>query len=770
MVAGTLVLAGCGGGSDSTADDTTMMPPTPTAFDAALEAINAATSAADARAAYEDVDKEAISGAEAAQLMDALNARLTTLLAAEQTAALMTAAAAVDTSNLTTQADVDAARLAIATLQGALDAASHVSAADRTRYQTQLDAANADVLAAVEHIATQRHIADQLSMVRMAANALDTSGLTTPGAIADAQTAITALETALNAAVDVSDADLASYRTLLNTARNAVVAAQADLDTMDRQDMQRMAITNAVETANTAVRAVNNESDDAAVMAADNAVTALDEAIKAAADLSSGDTVLATAVARLEDLEVDLENAKTARQAALNAIEEERKRAEEEARQMAEAAMRAYAKRLYDGIAAQMGNANSPAANDRAAAYNDAGTPTGAAVDTRILVTIGEETGTPTPVVLSEDKKTMVADNHGWAGKRYMFTDSSTSAETEGDMYEALVYSNVEDPTPGRKFGSADVPTAANDFLYQLSNGVLAEATTEGSANLVGGSGFDQSAGIKSYPLQTNAVAVMVPGTFHGVSGTYSCTPSAATVRCASQVAADGFTLGQVTVPTDGSTPVFTASDGTWTFRPADGNARVVDSKDTAYASYGWWIKSDAHGPIQASAFHDVKGTVPDAAALDALNGTATYEGGAVGQYALFSSTGGTNDAGTFTARATLEADFTVNTGTDNTTNGITGTIDEFIGADGESRDWSVALGGSPIADGGSIGDATNGTTWTIGEDAASASGQWSGQFRKNGDDGVPEVVTGTFHTVYGSTARGGSDGQMVGAFGANKQ
>ena len=297
-----------------------------------------------------------------------------------------------------------------------------------------------------------------------------------------------------------------------------------------------------------------------------------------------------------------------------------------------------------------------------------------------------------------------VATNHGWEGKHY----ARTKPASEG-MYEAVVYSNVEPAKQGRKFGSADTPTAANDFQYQLTNGVLAETTTEGTASLVGDAGSDQSAGVKSYKLPTNTVAVMVSGTFHGVSGTYSCTPSGTTVRCASQVA---------------------ANDGAFT----------------------------------ASAFVDEKGTVVAATGLTALNGTATYSGGATGKYALASSTGGTNDAGHFTARATLEADFTNNT----EETAVSGTIDQFIGADGESRDWSVKLNGSQIGDTGEIGNASASTdvdtVWTIGDTAAAASGVWSGTLRNNGADLVPQVATGTFYTEYGTA------GRMVGAFGANKQ
>ena len=98
------------------------------------------------------------------------------------------------------------------------------------------------------------------------------------------------------------------------------------------------------------------------------------------------------------------------------------------------------------------------------------------------------------------------------------------------------------------------------------------------------------------------------------------------------------------------------------------------------------------------------------------------------------------------------------------TATAITGTIDRFMGADGMMRDWSVKLGGSAITDGGVIGDATDGTEWTINGTAAADSGNWVGSLRENGTDGVPKVATGTFYSEYGTA------GKMVGAFGANKQ
>ena len=66
-------------------------------------------------------------------------------------------------------------------------------------------------------------------------------------------------------------------------------------------------------------------------------------------------------------------------------------------------------------------------------------------------------------------------------------------------------------------------------------------------------------------------------------------------------------------------------------------------------------------------------------------------------------------------------------------------------------RDWEVELKGSQIGDTGILNTtgvadgAAAETVWTIGGDAAKAAGEWSGTLRNNGDDGVPQVATGTF-------------------------
>ena len=450
------------------------------------------------------------------------------------------------------------------------------------------------------------------------------------------------------------------------------------------------------------------------------------------ADGNLGDSITA-----LQDKVTDLE-----KQIA-DAADDDKKKADEA--RIVEAA------KLYAGISAQMGDGDltSFAATDRDAGYNAAGTA--------ILVSIGDGSGTAHTEVtatLSEDKKTTVADNHGWAGKRYV-------DPAGGDSVEAVVYSNVEAPKMGRKFGSSAVVTTTGAFEYQLATAVTdataalqsGEVTVDTSGTGVPArvalTGVTRTAGTETFKFSADEITdrrIDVPGSFHGVSGTYYCTPTTRASGCTASVAARGFTL----------------EAGTWAFKPGDPNARVMSAPDAAYASYGWWLRKAANnGPFTASAFVDDKG-VDQASGniIDALNGTAKYVGGAAGKYALSSATGGTNDAGHFTARATLEADFTNNTAA----TAIDGTIDMIRGADGELRPWSVKLNGSPIANDGTFGDDTNGTEWTIGETAADDAGQWSGSLRENGTDGVPQVATGTFYSTYGTA------GRMVGAFGANKQ
>ena len=402
----------------------------------------------------------------------------------------------------------------------------------------------------------------------------------------------------------------------------------------------------------------------------------------------------------------------------------------------ANAAMMVTARKLYAGISAAYLSPGTPGADVRAAAYNVDG-------DFRVNAGLSSDPQNPLIVTLSQDKEAMVAAHRGWEGMKLTASTTGTWAGT----YEAVVYSNVGEPTPGAKFNSG---TGAGNVGFETTAGVLTLASGTNLATRIASPSFDHSAGTKTFhlpdPNTNGATIITIAGSYYGVDGTYACNPGTDANGCTVTRAANGYTLD---VGTDA-----------WTFKATNPDARVTEMPDTNYVSYGWWIyKSADDSEFRASAFRDVKGTVNTASSLDALNGTATYVGGAAGKYALSSPIGGTNDAGHFTARATLEANFTTNTAT----NAVTGTIDNFIGADGEARDWTVELKGSRIQDTGVMSDATlNGTVWTIGGTAAAASGEWDGRLYDNGDDGVPKVAIGSFYSTYGP------DGKLVGAFGAN--
>ncbi|MYB76788.1 MAG: hypothetical protein F4X83_06785, partial [Chloroflexi bacterium] len=619
-----LTLAGCGGGGGTTEEPPAPMPPTAEEMCAdagnhwvdgacltpsentvrmALAAIAAAATAEDAQAAYNAV-KDDVSAAQGDALQAAVDARVTAIATmARETAqkiALSEAAGDIDTSDLSTQAMIDAARGAIASLREALDAADDVSDADKAMYKTQLDDAVDDVDDAQGGIDTKMRRENQMGELMSASGKLQAalaalSGQTPTETLLDkANKARNDLNDELSKAMDLTDAEKAPYQREADNAATPIRMAQ---DVFDKNENE------------------NTKSGNADMMAT--------------------------------------------------------------------------AMKLYDGISGPVGIAGTPAVNDRIAGYN--------AGDSAIEVSIGDGTNTPTPVPLSEDKDTTLETRYGWTGVRL-------TAEPEGDgTYEAHIYSNVGEPTEGAKF-SATYPYNAVEV-----GGANTELTIDTSgadvARRVESPRFDQSAGKKEFKLGSNERRVMIPGSYHGVSGTYYCTPASGET-CSSTVAEDGFTLG----------------NGTWTFKATDKDARLMDMPDAIYSSYGWWIhKSEDGKTFTASAFVDDRGAVSAASGITALRGTATYMGGAAGKYALHSMTGGTNDAGHFTARATLEADFNDDT--------ITGTIDNFMGADNKSRDWSVTLSKSTVSDTGAIaGDPdvdTNTdpqmTVWTLDGTPAAA-------------------------------------------------
>ncbi|MDE0523894.1 MAG: hypothetical protein OXH79_18260 [Boseongicola sp.] len=384
------------------------------------------------------------------------------------------------------------------------------------------------------------------------------------------------------------------------------------------------------------------------------------------------------------------------------------------------AAMVATALKLHKGI----GKPGGAGADLRGASY---GSDANAA---NIAVSIG---GNPF-VHLSKDDEATVAGLSGWTGMRF------TAEPTDDGVYEAVVYSYVGEPKEGAKFNSG-----TDGIGFVLDTGSEDTVTLTADLNVgsrIASPRFTHAAGDHTFKLPENnptgQTMIPVSGSYYGVAGTYSCTPG--TGACTVRKAAEGYTF---------------VNPAAWTFKATNPEARALETPDADYASYGWWLhKSEDDSTYTASAFHAYRGTDSGTVGIADLSGTATYTGGAAGKYALHSTTGGTNDAGHFTADAMLKATF----GAEHM---VTGTVDNFVGTDGEARDWSVALNKSTVDDAGAIGNQM--TVWTIGGTDAEPAGEWSGNLREqDGNTGIPGVATGTFYSEFGR------DGKMVGAFGTN--
>ena len=172
---------------------------------------------------------------------------------------------------------------------------------------------------------------------------------------------------------------------------------------------------------------------------------------------------------------------------------------------------------------------------------------------------------------------------------------------------------------------------------------------------------------------------------------------------------------------------------------------------DDSYMYFGWWKRElESTGVLSFQMFSDGMHEVADTTA--ALTGTATYTGPAVGQYAIYQPAGDDSEAGSFTARAELTANF----GAVDTEGMLSGQVTNFSNA----SDWSITLKSAAI----NTGTVTGGdVSWTIAGNTEDG-GMWDAQFFSDVDvfAGYPEGVAGTFDAKFGDV------GRLIGAFGAH--
>ena len=651
-----------------------MTEPTPTAYEMAKDAIAAAGTEEDARAAVATAVAAGITGAQLQSLDMAVDARLM---------ALADMKAAEERKMLVEAAMCDAATAACVAAHDALIAALEKDLAD---LQASDDATNAQEQAAQMAVSDAKAVRDMVAMSLADLNRNTETGMK-----------VTAAEMAANGLEDERSAeDIAAAEEAIMAAKTAIAAGDDPDAFMAEIEAAEMAVArakarNAVDMAVMAARKysamLTDDRSEAAVMKARMAVDDAKTAVEANADdLTEADEAgfnaqITLAEAPIGPLESQIATMET-----------------EEADRMAEE-MAATAMKLFDGINAPDGDIYADGSRDGASEAAQAGNFDArwgkARTDGPWAIHVGDATaranGTiaEVPVVLTEDKDTTVASNYGWQGSRWVLAvaDDGDPAGSRGSTYEAIVYSNPGEPTMGKKFGSAAAVAADGDFQYQLDaadrNGNANKALTYAAADhaaLVVLPSVTRSAGTETFKLPEENPGgtqyITLSGSLHGVSGTFSCAPTTPADGCTAAVAAKGFTL----------------AGGTWLFIPSDANARVTDVPDAVYASYGWWIRTAENGGITASAFDSVRGLLGEKATrnntdVSGLNGTATYMGGAAGKYAISAPTGGTNEAGHFTAKSMLQANFGAPDWS------LTGMIDDFkVGDDGEARDWSVAL------------------------------------------------------------------------------
>lgn len=276
----------------------------------------------------------------------------------------------------------------------------------------------------------------------------------------------------------------------------------------------------------------------------------------------------------------------------------------------------------------------------------------------------------------------------------------------------------------------------------------------------------------------TMASGVRVSGTYDGVSGTFTCTVSGTCTGERTNVNNNQLDLtGLVGAPNNG---VRSFVGGDWSFKPGSITARVKAEdqadEDDAYLYFGIWssIPDNITGTYN---FRYVAGggaeSGTDLANFNALTGSATFSGGAVGRYVTQGQVGGQNaKIGTFTATATLNADF----GDGTTAGTLSGSITDFQEGGSPLSGWRVTLGStgnigvaSTIADAAASGD----TVANIG--GLSVGGSWGANFHGSDNEVLadrdkypattyPVVdlagVTGWFDAT-------GPDASLAGAFAA---
>ena len=651
-----LWLAGCGGGGDDGVKQD---------LEGQLEALMAERDVA--KAAQQTAEAARAAAEEARTTADAARkaadeARATAETERDAAQAAQLEAEAAEAEALAAQAEAVAVQTGAEAAQTAAEAARDAAVKAKTAAETARDEsrdgetqAKIDLIAAQSAQAQAERERDRAEAAKMQADeALAAAETARQGA----EAAKTAAETARNAALQEktqAEAALAAARAkAVQDLEAANIKAEADIAALQSQ-----------------LDDANDDFKDAQ----DNLMEAQDDLQTANAELATvkkerDDAVRAQAVAEgtLEGLRAQLTEAQRdavdAEQRARQA-EAEANRRIEEAEQQGDLSVRA------PNLLAEL------------VAVADATQQTGVTV----THAPGERSATFRPTTQAT-RGTAPSVPGSW---NHRASFSSTVGVTATDTF--YLYSNIESPAK-RKFwqvyGVVEPVGNNNDGVARLT-GVrsVRVVNTSGTMN-------DPADDVVTYR-----------GTFDGAFGSFTCTGNDL----------NNCTLTNAATVAEGLTITY----GNWTFAPSSLSNRVgSDMQDDTYLYFGIWAREpkEASDTMNLDFQWIAGGDSGDITAFNDLEGTATFNGGAVGKYALKAVAGREARIGTFTAKATFTASFDEDT--------LSGTIDEFReGGSSLGEGWRISLienasdtGADLAASGakgeahGSIGNVTARGTW----------------------------------------------------------
>ena len=319
----------------------------------------------------------------------------------------------------------------------------------------------------------------------------------------------------------------------------------------------------------------------------------------------------------------------------------------------------------------------------------------------------------------------------------YDYDSMDNKRGSVGQLLRTKVYTGADEPV---------VEHAPGDAGYYLISDTNLDVDTY--QPFIDSDAFKNS-GDTTYKIQREGQARRFPGTFDGAAGTYVCTGGVNTDCTARKLDGDGYS--------------FVA--GEWEFQLSSNDVKTVEP-DKQYLVWAWWTRTSPAGMVAFGSFVAPQGGLDPLGDIPTgLAGKATYNGMALGQYALYDPLPGqVKESGKFTANAELKATF------GETTDQLSGMLSGFMTESGE-KDWTVELRKTAITAGtvnstfNADSASTAGTVWEIDEEAADAGGFWDAQFYDETLDDVPGTtptdVAGTFRAMYDAT------GVMAGAFSA---